>query len=54
MTEDVLTIAYEEAYLKDVSMLIVIRKTNDSDTEIVKVFTEDEADDMYKKLIGGK
>ena len=47
--EDVLTIAYESEYQNDISMLIVSRKT-DNGMEIVKVFTEDEADKLYKKL----
>ena len=52
MIEDVLTIAYEKAYLEDISVLMITRKTNDGGMEIVKVFTEEEADNMYKKLIG--
>ena len=47
--EDILTIAYEGEYQKDISVLMVTRKTNDG-MEIVKVFTEDEADKLYKKL----
>ena len=50
MTEDVLTVAYEKAYLNDISMLVISRKTNDGDIEIVKVFTRDKADDIYAKL----
>ena len=50
MSEDVLIVAYEKAYLNDISMLVISRKTNDGGMEIVKVFTEDEADDMYTKL----
>ena len=48
--EDVLTIAYEKEYLEDISVLMITRKTNDGGMEVVKVFTEDEADDMYAKL----
>ena len=48
--EDVLTIAYEKAYLEDISVLMITRKTNDGGMEVVKVFTEDEAEDMYAKL----
>ena len=47
--EDVLTIAYEGEYQNDISILMVSRKTDDG-MEIVKVFTEDEADKLYKKL----
>lgn len=47
--EDILTIAYEGEYQKDISVLMVSRKTDDG-MEIVKVFTEDEADKLYKKL----
>ncbi len=47
--EDVLTIAYEGEYQNDISVLMVSRKT-DKGMEIVKVFTEDEADKLYKKL----
>ena len=47
--EDILTIAYEGEYQKDISVLMISRKTDD-DMEIVKVFTEDEADKLYKKL----
>ena len=49
---DVLTIAYEKAFLGDISTLMVSRKTRDGGIEVIKVFTEDEADDMYDKLIG--
>ena len=52
MIEDVLTIAYEKAYLGDISTLMVSRKLRDGSMEIIKVFTENEADDMYDKLIG--
>ena len=52
MIEDVLTIAYEKAFLGDVSTLMVSRRLKDGGLEIIKVFTEDEADDMYDKLIG--
>ena len=47
--EDILTIAYEGEYQKDISVLMVSRKTGVG-MEIVKVFTEDEADKLYKKL----
>lgn len=47
--EDILTIAYEGEYQRDISVLMVSRKTNDG-MEIVKIFTEDEADKLYKKL----
>lgn len=49
--EDVLTIAYEEGYCVNTSLLMVSRKEQDG-MKILKVFTEDEADDLYKKLIG--
>lgn len=52
MTEDILTVAYEKAYLEDISVLMITRKTNDGGMEIVKVFTEEEADSMYAKLTG--
>ena len=52
MIEDVLTIAYEKAYLGDISTLMVSRKLKDGGLEVIKVFIEDEADDMYDKLIG--
>lgn len=52
MIEDVLTIAYEKSFLGDVSTLMVSRRLKDGGLEIIKVFTEDEADDMYDKLIG--
>lgn len=52
MIEDVLTIAYEKSFLGDVSVLMVSRKLKDGGLEVIKVFTEDEADDMYDKLIG--
>ena len=48
--KEVLTIAYEKAYLGDISILMITRKTNDGGMEIVKVFTEEEADSMYAKL----
>ena len=48
--EDILTIAYEGEYQKDISVLMVSRKTDDG-MEIAKVFTEDEADNLYKRLI---
>ena len=47
--EDILTIVYEGEYQKDISVLMVSRKTDDG-MDIVKVFTEDEADKLYKKL----
>ena len=47
--EDILTIAYEGEYQKDISVLMVSRKADDG-MDIVKVFTEDEADKLYKKL----
>ena len=52
MIEDVLTIAYEKAFLGDVSVLMVSRKLKNGGLEVIKVFTEEEADDMYDKLIG--
>ena len=52
MVEDVLTIAYEKAFLCDMSVLMVSRKHKDGSIEVIKVFTEDEADDMYDRLIG--
>ena len=52
MIEDVLTIAYEKAFLGDISILMVSRRLKDGSLEIIKVFKEDEADDMYDKLIG--
>ena len=52
MIEDVLTIAYEKSFLGDVSTLMVSRRLKDGGLEIIKVFIEDEADDMYDKLIG--
>lgn len=51
--EDILTIAYEGEYKNDISVLMVTRN-NDNGMEIVKVFTEEEADGLYKKLIGTK
>lgn len=51
--EDVLTIAYEGKYKNDISLLMVTRN-NGSDMEILKVFTEEEADELYKKLTGTK
>ena len=47
--EDILTVAYEGEHQKDISVLMVSRKTDDG-MKIVKVFTEDEADKLYKKL----
>ena len=52
MIEDVITIAYEKSFLGDVSTLMVSRRLKDGGLEIIKVFTEDEADDMYDKLTG--
>jgi len=51
--EDVLTIAYEGEYLNDISILMVSRKA-DKGLEIVNVFEKEEADELYKKLIGIK
>lgn len=48
--EDVLTVSYEEGYNGDISLLMVSRKEHDG-MKILKVFTEDEADMLYKKLI---
>ena len=38
MIEDVLTIAYEKAFLGDISTLMVSRKLKDGSIEIIKVF----------------
>lgn len=48
--EDILIIAYEEGYKDDVSLLMVSRQKSDGGMEILKLFKEDEADDLYKKL----
>lgn len=49
--EDLLTIAYEEGYNGDISLLMVSRA---NPIKILKVFKDDEADELYKKLIGLK
>lgn len=47
--EDLLTIAYEEGYNGDISLLMVSRA---NPLKILKVFKEDEADELYRKLTG--
>ena len=47
--EDMLMVGYE-SYKGDIPLLMVSRKTKDGGMEIIKVFKEDEADDLYKKL----
>ena len=47
--EDLLTIAYEEGYNGDISLLMVSRE---NPPKILKVFKEEEADELYKKLVG--
>ena len=49
--EDVITVSYEEEYKGDISLLIVSRKDH-TGMKILKVFKEDEADELYRKLIG--
>lgn len=49
--EDLLTIAYEGGYNGDISLLMVSRV---NPPKILKVFKEEEADELYKKLVGLK
>ena len=49
--EDVITVSYEEGYNGDISLLMVSRK-DQTGMRILKVFKEDEADELYRKLIG--
>ena len=47
---DFLNVAYEKAENGDISLLMVSRKTDGGGMEIVKVFTETEAEELYNKL----
>jgi hypothetical protein len=47
---DFLNIAYEKAENGDISILMISRKTKDSGVEIVKVFTDNEAEKLYSVL----
>lgn len=49
--EDVISVSYEEGYNDDISLLMVTRKDS-AGMKILKVFKEDEADELYRKLIG--
>jgi hypothetical protein len=49
--EDVITISYEERQNGDISLLMVSRK-EPTGMKILRVFKEDEADELYRKLIG--
>ena len=51
--DDILIVTYEKGYY-DHSLLMVARKLNGGQIEILKTFQQNEADDMYKKLIGDK
>ena len=51
--EDLLTVSYEEEYNGDISLLMVSRiNREDGSMKILKLFKEDEADELYKNLIG--
>lgn len=51
--EDILTVSYEEGYNGDISLLMVSRiNREDGSMKILKLFKEDEADELYKNLIG--
>ena len=49
--EDIVTVAYEEGYNGDIPILMVSRK-DQTGMKILKVFKEDEADELYRKLVG--
>ena len=51
--DDILIITYEKGCY-DHSLLMVARKLNGGQIEILKTFQQDEADDVYKQLIGDK
>lgn len=50
--EDLLTVSYEEGCKGDISLLMVSRLNRDGSMKILKLFKEDEADELYKRLIG--
>ena len=51
--EDILTVSYEEEYNGDISLLMVSRiNREDGSMKILKLFKENEADELYKNLIG--
>ena len=51
--EDLLTVSYEEEYNGDISLLMVSRiNREDGSMKILKLFKENEADELYKNLIG--
>lgn len=47
---DLLNIVYEKAENGDAPILMVSRKTEGCGVEIVKVFTENKAEELYNKL----
>ena len=48
--DDFLYVAYEKAENGDIPLLMVSRKTDNGGMEIVKVFTENEAENLYRVL----
>ena len=49
--EDGLFIGFD-SYEKDSSILMVSRRTKNNGMEIIKIFKNEEAEDLYLKLIG--
>ena len=49
--EDVITVSYDEGFGGEMPLLMVSRK-DQTGVRILKVFKEDEAMELYRKLIG--